>query len=73
MINNDDSFKIKYIKLQNSVIVSYGNFTIPISNSDPRYLQIIRAIDDKKLETIPKIVQQQEIDKVKDLLKIKKS
>ena len=73
MSSKDDSFKIKYIKLQNSVIVSYGNFTVPISNSDPRYLQIIKAIDDKKLETIPKIVQQQEIDKVKDLLKIKKS
>jgi hypothetical protein len=69
---SDEQYTVKFIKLTKSIIISYGSFTISLDKSDPRFQPVLDAIESKDLNSIPKIVQNAKISKIKDLLKVKK-
>jgi hypothetical protein len=68
-----EDFKVKYIKLVSSIVINYGDFSATIPEEDWRYPGIIQAIEDNELHKIPKIIHAKDIQKVKDLLGIKKT
>ena len=69
---DDEQYKVKYIKLTKSIIISYGNVSVPLDISDPRYPLVLEAIKNDDLNSIPGIIHVKEINKIKDFLKIKK-
>jgi len=64
--------KTKYYLFENTVTVSFASKTITIHRDDPRFVRVLEAIRDDKLDAIPGIADNESREEIRHLLKIGK-
>jgi hypothetical protein len=61
----------KYLIFKDSLVVNFGDKTVTIHKDDPRHEKILEVIASNELEKIPNIADNESIEEIRNLLKIR--